>query len=627
MPLAIPTRGLIQASAAQAIAFPTQARAQAVTAIADYLRMLRGWTETQFALAGNGASVVAVSNRNSYIYARLGSADGEVIEAKLINLLEPQNDDPLLVRLENPGGAGGWLVLDNLAQTQTLRTCIDLIGRLWLLATLDLFRIDEGAGFIGTRTTDDTTESYILRLGLPQDAAVIGDTTLYYSSDMIAFAEIVTAATYDDSSPNAVNSWTLDARLATRQQMYHVRYNKMTIPPDDVGIREAILDAVAATWGSPAPVGTYSTADLADNTNFYADGEGALKLDISTNGGASFTAYTLDYLGELLPWHLKPTTDAAGAVSYDDWYDEFGGCPCDNPLVIGPGEQRIVTWVLNEDGTAYDSIHVCDDCEDFPYVGAIETVWFPEPLTLGVAAKEDGNGAYVFLHARSADAQTTNGEYLSAFGWFAADPDDSFGNEQQNITLFVWEVGNGGSATRKTLTQGPFDATTMTLADYWQFHRAVVDPLDANNVYVAYTSENGSAEPTLGVQLLDFDAFTFTDLSAPFAPFDALTQGGTVPARGIVCTQSGALFALVQNSSTFDLIVWRYKAATWEDTDITTQAAGSNAILTYSWADDRLYLVFDDGQIGYSDDDGDTWTFDTVTYDETMGGVTAVDAY
>lgn len=120
--ISTPTRGLIQATAARAIPFPTQQRAAAVDVVANYLQMLRGWAETRYAVAGNGAGAVAVGDRNSYIYARLGSASGEVIEAKLINLLDPDDGDALLVRRETPGGAGGWLVLDVFAEGRT-RVC------------------------------------------------------------------------------------------------------------------------------------------------------------------------------------------------------------------------------------------------------------------------------------------------------------------------------------------------------------------------------------------------------------------------------------------------------------------------------------------------------------------------
>lgn len=113
---------IFEATASKPIPYPDAQRAAAVEAIANYLRMLRAWMETRYAVAGNGNGTVIIAARNSYIYARLGGAD-EVIEAKLINLLEPQNDDALLVRREQPGGPGGWLVLDTLAATVTRRNC------------------------------------------------------------------------------------------------------------------------------------------------------------------------------------------------------------------------------------------------------------------------------------------------------------------------------------------------------------------------------------------------------------------------------------------------------------------------------------------------------------------------
>lgn len=151
---------IVEATAAKPIPYPSEKRAAAVEAIANYLRMLRDWTATRYAVAGDGAGTVAIANRNSYIYARLGDASGDVIEAKLINLLEPQNNDALLVRRENPGGAGGWLVLDLLAAAVTRRACGG--GRFWIqLDGWAIYRVDTVAvsGSTGTLVNTDLDAS------------------------------------------------------------------------------------------------------------------------------------------------------------------------------------------------------------------------------------------------------------------------------------------------------------------------------------------------------------------------------------------------------------------------------------------------------------------------------------
>lgn len=128
MPIALPNRGMIPASAQSAIPFPTPQRALAVDAIARYLAYLKKLPETRLAVCESVGGSIHPADRPRYCYARLGGAGGERIEAELLNLSEPRDGDTLLVRRDNPAGAGTWVVLDVFANH--LRVCED--RRFWI---------------------------------------------------------------------------------------------------------------------------------------------------------------------------------------------------------------------------------------------------------------------------------------------------------------------------------------------------------------------------------------------------------------------------------------------------------------------------------------------------------------
>lgn len=78
--------------------------------LVDFARAYRTELAFRTAVAGDGNNIVAVPNANRRIYARLGSSDGPVAEAR-IDSFTPANDDAILLRQERVMGLGGWLVV------------------------------------------------------------------------------------------------------------------------------------------------------------------------------------------------------------------------------------------------------------------------------------------------------------------------------------------------------------------------------------------------------------------------------------------------------------------------------------------------------------------------------------
>lgn len=81
-----------------------------LTMLVDFARTYRSELAFRTAVTGDGNNVVAVPNANRRIYARLGSNDGPVAEARIDSFM-PTNNDAILLRQERVMGLGGWLVV------------------------------------------------------------------------------------------------------------------------------------------------------------------------------------------------------------------------------------------------------------------------------------------------------------------------------------------------------------------------------------------------------------------------------------------------------------------------------------------------------------------------------------
>lgn len=79
-------------------------------ALIDFARTFREDVSYRTAVAGDGDGNVAVSGADRRVYARLGAADGSVVEAR-ISFFLPDNDAAILLKRETVMGLGGWLVM------------------------------------------------------------------------------------------------------------------------------------------------------------------------------------------------------------------------------------------------------------------------------------------------------------------------------------------------------------------------------------------------------------------------------------------------------------------------------------------------------------------------------------
>lgn len=78
----------------------------------EFLRDVTDRASMRLAVVGDGNGNVAVSGRANFIYARLGGADGEVLEARATIRNESggalAEGDAVYVMLENPASPGAW---------------------------------------------------------------------------------------------------------------------------------------------------------------------------------------------------------------------------------------------------------------------------------------------------------------------------------------------------------------------------------------------------------------------------------------------------------------------------------------------------------------------------------------
>lgn len=64
---------------------------------------------TRAAVAGDGNGNVAVSGRANYFYARLGGADGDVVEVH--SAVTPAEDEVILIQRDTGGDLAQWRVV------------------------------------------------------------------------------------------------------------------------------------------------------------------------------------------------------------------------------------------------------------------------------------------------------------------------------------------------------------------------------------------------------------------------------------------------------------------------------------------------------------------------------------
>lgn len=603
---------MIRASAAQAIAFPIVQRAAAVDAVANYLRLLRDWTGTRYAVAGNGASVVAVGTRNSYIYARLGGAAGDLIEAKLINLLEPQDNDALLVRRENPGGAGGWLVLDNLAALQQLRACTFVGGVLWTLRNELIWKID---ALVSDEVTDVAPGQDNMCLGAPQDGLLLysrfGQLTsrVYRSLDGgVNFSQV--AETHESSrvfNPEYGN--VLDFDRGWRTNGYGVSFLSVYADTELRDPLPAYVDVVRNQWYPPA-AGTYPLSIEQTDLDYFFAGMTVYAI-LSTDGGATWSEIALDNLGELVPSRI-------GSVGYAVRQTQYEGSGC---VLTSSGNPFGIPAVIVADTPPHARLYFAVCAEpydpDDPESNGLPFVDFPFVVgLLCVAAKQDGTGCYVFVETMHIGPQTDLGEWLSPWS-----PNHA-GVGEWVWTQWLWHVDTVGGVTRRSIALGSefnaaasFDGTD-TGGAVRSLRKAVVNPTNPNQIFSLLQKHIGAPDTGafyFGVDAIDFGAATLTSTSAPFE------SDATLDALDIVCTESGAVFVYVVTDDFSQASIWKWDGATWTETDVTTQVDASGFVgggkFAYSQADMKLYLVLDSQIIGETMDDGATWIFGAVSGD------------
>lgn len=559
---ATPTHGLVQASAAQAIAFPTVQRVLAVNAVEDYLRMLRAWTQTRLAIAGNGAGVVAVGNRNSYIYARLGSTGGEVIEAKLINLLDPQDGDTLLVRRDNPGGPGGWLVIDWFGGDVPIRACD--VGALifYILRGNDIFRtnsLSAGGGSADERNAWDLIAGARL-------AAFI--TPTQSNKVVLAVSDGLDQAQLQYSADGA-QSWSLVESVSFEQTFAPSKtkpdYSNRALVwyPSFSYLVQADQDALNVIFDGLD--GFYSTAYVEIFLGTQFGDYVPLRVHVSTNGGATFTAITVDYLANLYPLTVMGTIADGGSFT-----SSTPGAVPDCGSMLG----KIASYLNTGDGNV--GIYVCggNEWRDAP-------TWFGvEIATLTIAPAHDGTHAYIVIGLQYISYITvTSAIYHPVYGYdnriYRVASDGSFSEISD-----VFAIGT--------------DFYSATDTDY--IFVAEASPLDDDLLYALTMVSKTLLKIT-------WSSLTVTILTFPWDAADQVVD--------LVVTNLGTLIAPVATVGA-NLYVYRSDddGVTWNTIDLTAHIGPyPTDLYPYVGVDENhvLALATTAGKVLFSTDDGVTW--------------------
>lgn len=497
-------------------------------------------------------------------------------------------------------------------------------GILWVLSNESIWVIDS---FISTLATSSSPGQSNLCLGYPQDALNLYAGSylfsyLYQSLDGgLSFTQ--TLETHEASRENNPQYGTImDFDRSYRARGYGVSF--LSVLDDGSmsgGIREPIqsyVDAVLNQWYPPA-AGTYALSVQETDLDYFFEGMTVYAL-ISMNGGASWTEYALDNLGELIPSRIESVGYVIGQTQYESF-----GC-----VLTGSGNPIGIPAIIVEDAPPNSRLYfaVCSETydPDDPESNGLPFVDFPNLVGLFcVAAKQDGNGCYVFVETMHIGPQTDLGEYQSPWSPNGGDP-------QRVWTQWIWEVTTSGSATRKEIALGSeynasasFDGTD-TLGNVRALQKAVVNPTDTNQIFALVLKHIGDPDTGdfyFGVDEIDFDFATMTTTSAPFE------SDATLDALDIVCVETGSVFVYVIKDDFSQASIWKWDGATWTETDVTTDVDSGGFVgggrFTYSQADTKLYLVCDTQIVGETIDDGTTWTFTSVTGDSYS--LTDVDTY
>lgn len=563
--------GTLQATSTAPAPPFAQRQLAARDSIVNYLALLKNWNETRFAVAGNGSGVVNVPDSINRIYARLDSASGPVAEAR-VTLLAPAHGDTVLLRREQPGWLGGWLLVDWFGPgTPPLETCVALIYILY--DSSDLYTVDElivGAG-IGTshpnwktsysaNFTEETisaAQSGRLILTAIDNGSVEGDRALFYSANGAAtWAQTHTVAYAPLSKPRF--------DLQSRQVGWAAR-----AAPFTTAEKESFFTRYVG-FGGPT---SYSWASILPyiNNNFLA-GAGLMQYSVSTNDGAAWATYPLEKFGELFPTVSLPPWSAAGSLGSGDTIDDFIANinPCGPG---GPYDGKCHLWVVLAFGAGSHTAYYIFCCSSVPLHTVAGFIFVPGVTGGDIAPLYDGEHCYL-IYAILYRQQTS--DVLNS-------PPDFLGSN------LIYKVDNAGNFSRITLAVSDFG---LGAAD--SISLGTTDPLDIDRIYVI-----AGANQTFGV--VSFSGITFTALTTPWSAFDYITE--------IEVSPVGTIFVPVLTGSAFLVYISRDGGSTWSNVDFSAYANDpTDAEPRLAMNKDGLIAVtVDSGKVIYSTDDGLTW--------------------
>lgn len=587
MPNALATRGgVLQATASRAIPAPTLARARAVDAVAAYLALLRQLPQTRLGWIGDGLGQWIVPDRLKFFYVRLGGSDGEVAEARSITLLDPAYDDIVLLRKERPGGLGGWVILDWYgAGIPPLVPCEVNVAGIWYLY--------DGAVQFQLLSDFDPTVTNVPNWYSAWD----GDYDAQFISPSTEFEIAVSAQTGSAfslfHSPDRGTAWDFISTVTNNARAAKVRFDETN---RDLGFVSTWQDLTGAEFDEiidavPVPTALF-TPYVAGDYSFTRDYQ-PLRIQVTTDGGATYSAFIIEYFGQVYGFYTDPFGVGAAAIFGNITDEATAADYCAGPV--------------HPYGVSYPTVSP-EDCEVDPASGFAYGFVFCEDSVITDPPVIRGSATCAFVWVAPLHDNAT--VYVTA-GVAVFNPDSFFNacvnNFSDHTNKLYWV-----DATGTILDSFLFATNGLNTVDI--LTHLETDRADATLVYgvtsKVYDFSAGVNTQSGKLFRLDWGTHTGTDIS-PHNP------GTDLIARALSTSAGTLLVPATQGylSATPHLVMWRSTdfGGSWTSVDLSVLLSVTYAFIpivvegVYGDTAGALVVGTRDGKVVYSLDDGMTW--------------------
>lgn len=572
-----PPGGTLQASAAVAISVPTVQFERAVESMVEYLSLLAALPQTRFAVVGNGMGAAIVPDRLRFFYVRLGAADGDVAEARcIVPLLNPQNDDTVLIRKERPGGLGSWVIIDWYgSDTPPLVFCEITQSGVWFLYTqIPKFQL----------LTEVTPVA--AALDVPNwHNLYSGGYTAQFISPSTEEEVVVTAQEAGIlsvfHSPTRGTNWDLITSYPNDAVPDKARFDESDRAVGFLVSFQNVTPLQQAELNGTYPVPGVGYTPFVAGDYFFNRNYQPLNLHVTADGGETWSDVVIEYFGQTYGFWILPHTDANFTGDPGGYCTSFPGTsaihfPTDPDCDADPANGEALGFIVCAGavlGTPTTYAAIC------------EIVW--------TAPLHDATHTYI-----------TAG--LTYYGT------DSFANSCLNdyflYTNKLYQVDAAGTIVDSFY----FETDDPSIKDYFTWIET--DRADDSLMYGVCSKRYDFNPFSLNTQSgklfrMDWGVHTGTEISPHNPVTDVLVR--------VLSASTGTLFAPTTHSVSGvpHLILWRSvdNGDTWTSQDLTIDLGVTYSIYpilaeaVYGDFAGALVIMTADGKVAYSLDDGLTW--------------------